>query len=161
METIGAEKLKQESVHWVLSHIYTAYFLLFLLGILLDVLFRFEIIAMPIMRGVGAAFIALGSIVVVWAEKAGRDFKTLKLSGVQITSEHFCRGPYCYTRIPTEWGLFLLVLGFGFFTNALFVILTTIISFLISQLLFKGKHDRILEHKYGSPYLEYKKRTKF
>jgi len=75
--------------------------------------------------------------------------------------EHFCRGPYCYTRIPTQWGLFFLMLGFGIVANALFVILFTILAFFISKFVFMGEHDRILVEKYGDAYAEYKKLVKF
>jgi protein-S-isoprenylcysteine O-methyltransferase Ste14 len=53
------------------------------------------------------------------------------------------------------------MLGFGIMNNALFVIVTTFISFFISKFVFIDRQERILADKYGAPYLEYKKAVKF
>ncbi|KKP64099.1 MAG: hypothetical protein UR62_C0020G0001, partial [Candidatus Nomurabacteria bacterium GW2011_GWF2_35_12] len=67
---------------------------------------------------------------------------------------------YCYTRSPTHFGLFLLMLGFGIITNALFIIIFSVISFIITKFVFIRKEEKILAEKYGIPYLEYKKSVK-
>ena len=77
-----------------------------------------------------------------------------------MTKETFCQGPYCYTRTPTHWGLFFLVLGFGILVNAFFVVVTTIVSFIVSKFIFLRRGEAILAKKYGTPYLEYKKQVK-
>jgi protein-S-isoprenylcysteine O-methyltransferase Ste14 len=51
-------------------------------------------------------------------------------------------------------------LGFGIISNAFFVILTTLVSFLVSRFIFLEKEEIILEEKYGTPYLEYKRAVK-
>ena len=79
---------------------------------------------------------------------------------VNVTKENFCKGPYCYARHPTHWGLFFLILGFGIILNALFVILCTLISFIVTKFVFIEKQEKILAEKYGAPYLEYKKSVK-
>lgn len=147
----------KHNVHKVLAHSYAMYFLLFLIGVTLDLTFKLKIFASSVMVPVGFFFLILSSIIIIWAQKAGRDLRKVK----EVKTEHFCRGPYCYTRIPTQWGLFFLLLGFGIITNSFFVILFTIIAFFISKFVFMGKHDRILAEKYGSAYIEYIKMMKF
>ena len=153
----GNDKQNKNSVHHVLAHSYSVYLILLLIGIGLDLIFGYKIFSNSVMVPIGFFFLALAPIIILWAQKTGRDLRKVK----EVKTEHFCRGPYCYTRIPTQWGLFFLILGFGIVTNSFFVILFTIISFLISKFVFIGKHDRILVEKYGSAYTEYKKLVRF
>lgn len=153
-------KSYQQSVHYVLAHAYSVYFILLLIGICFDFIFNIKIFSNSITVSVGASLLLLASFIILWAQKTGRDFDKTK-AVEEVKTEHFCRGPYCYTRIPTQWGLFLLMLGFGFITSAFFVILTTLISFFIARFIFIDKQERILAEKYGTPYLEYKKLVKF
>ncbi|KKP71662.1 MAG: hypothetical protein UR70_C0021G0015 [Candidatus Nomurabacteria bacterium GW2011_GWB1_35_20] len=52
------------------------------------------------------------------------------------------------------------MLGFGIITNALFIIIFSVISFIITKFVFIRKEEKILAEKYGIPYLEYKKSVK-
>ncbi|TSC77962.1 MAG: Uncharacterized protein G01um101424_96 [Parcubacteria group bacterium Gr01-1014_24] len=154
MET---ENKYKHSVHKVLAHSYSTYFVLFLIGVFLDMLFQFKIFTDSIMMPVGFFFVVLASIIILWAQKTGHDFRKIKEKKI----EHFYRGPYCYTRSPTHWGLFFLMLGFGIIANAFFVVLFTLISFIITKFVFLNKQERILAEKYGTAYIEYKKSVKF
>lgn len=147
----------KQNVHKVLAHSYSVYFILFLIGVTLDLIFKFKIFTTSIMVPVGFFFLVVASILIIWAQKTGRDLRKVG----EVKTEHFCRGPYCYTRIPTQWGLFFLMLGFGIIANAFFVILFTILSFFISKFVFMGKHEKILSEKYGTAYTEYMKQVKF
>jgi len=142
-------------IHRVLAKSYSMYFLFFLLGVTLDLIFRFQIFATSIMIPLGFILLSLATILILWAQHTSRN-----LDKKDITKETFCKGPYCYTRSPTHWGLFLLMLGFGILANALFVIITTLISFFVSRSVFLAKQERMLAHKYGAPYLEYQKSVK-
>lgn len=159
METENT-KPRKPSVHYVLAYAYSVYFILLLIGIYLDFIFNVKIFSNSILAPIGFFLLLVASFIILWAQKTGRDFDKLKEMG-KVKTEHFCRGPYCYTRIPTQWGLFLLVLGFGFITSAFFVILTTLVSFFIARFIFIDKQEKILAEKYGTPYLEYKKLVKF
>jgi protein-S-isoprenylcysteine O-methyltransferase Ste14 len=99
----------------------------------------------------GTLILILATILVFWAQKTSRSLDTKNMS-----KETFCKGPYCYTRSPTHWGLFFLMLGFGIIANAVFVVLFTLIAFLLVRFIFLEKEERILTEKYGAPYLEYK-----
>ncbi len=151
------ERHYKNKVHRVLAHSYTLYLVLFLVGVTLDFVFKVKIFSDSFMVPVGLFFLVFSSLLIIWAQKTGRDLRKF----TEKKKEHFRRGPYAYTRFPTQWGLFLLMLGFGIITNAFFVIVSTIMSLLIARLLFVTKHDNILIEKYGEAYKEYKKLVKF
>lgn len=146
----------KNKVHKVLTHSYLVYLVSFLIGVCLDFIFRIKIFSESIMVPIGFVLLAFASFVIIWAQKAGRDLRKV----AEIKKEHFCRGPFCYTKIPTQWGLFFLILGFGIIANAFFVILFTVIAFLVSKLIFMEKYHQALVEKYGDAYVEYKKSVK-
>lgn len=145
------------TVHHVLAHSYSFYFFLFLLAVFLDLLFPVRVFSSSIMTSIGLVFLVFASFLILWAQGTSRDLRKIE----NISKESFCRGPYCYTRSPTHWGLFLLMLGFGFTANALFVIIFTLIALVVTKLVFLKKEESILADKYGNAYLEYKKIVKF
>ena len=144
--------LHKNKVHHILAHSYSFYFLLFIIGVFLDLIFNVQFFESPVLLPVGFVLLVLASLLIFWAQKSSHKLKIENLS-----KETFCRGPYCYTRSPTHWGLFLLMLSFGFITNAFFVIVFTVVSFFITKFVFVKKQESILEEKYGEAYKEYKK----
>lgn len=157
MENTENKVHPKHEVHGVLAHSYIIYFLVLVIGVLLDLSFPDKIFATSIMMPTGFLILILATLIIFWSQHTSRKLDATPT----ITKETFCKGPYCYTRTPTHWGLFLLILGFGFILNAFFVIVLTVISFIISKMFFLKKQEAILEDKYGTPYLEYKKIVKF
>jgi len=147
---------QKHKVRRALVHSHSVYFILFLIGITLDLVFPVKIFTNPILAPTGFVFLIFGTLLVIWAEKSSHNFKN-----GSISKENFCSGPYCYTRSPTHWGLFFLIVGFGFIASAFFVVIFALISFLIEKFIFQDKAEKILEAKYGAPYLEYKKMVRF
>jgi len=145
----------KNSVHRVLAQSYLFYFISFLFGLFLDFIFPLKIFGETALISVGVTFLILGTFLIFWAQRTSH-----KLKKENINKETFCHGPYCYTRSPTHFGLFLLMLGFGIITNALFIIIFSVISFIITKFVFIRKEEKILAEKYGIPYLEYKKSVK-
>lgn len=143
-------------VHHVLAQSYSVAFFMFLIGVLLDLIFPIKVFHDSYMTPIGLSVLFFASIIIFWAQRTSRDLRKID----EIKKESFCRGPYCYSRTPTHWGLFLLLLGFGIVANASFIILTTIISSIISKIVFLKREERILVDKYGTPYLEYQKSVK-
>lgn len=154
---IKSQNNHKNNVHRVLAHSYTVYFVFLLIGATLDLIFKFKIFTNFIELPIGFLFLALGSTLIIWAQKTSRDLVKFE----EIKKEHFSRGPYQYTRSPTNWGLLFLMLGFGIISNAFFVILTTLISFIVARYFFVDKQEKILEEKYGTHYKDYKKSVKF
>jgi protein-S-isoprenylcysteine O-methyltransferase Ste14 len=147
--------IHKNKVHHVLAHSYTVYFILFLIGLSLDLIFGYKIFTDSVMAPVGIALIIFSSLLIIWAQKSSR-----KLEKESLTKESFSKGPYRHARHPTYWGLFLLLFGFGIMVNATFIILSTMISIIVSKTMFMDKEEKILAEKYGEPYLEYKKSVK-
>lgn len=145
------------TVHHILAHSYSFYFLLFLFGFFLDLIFPIKIFHSSAMIQTGFLFLVLASALIIWAQNTSRVLD--KTNGVK--KETFCKGPYCYTRSPTHWGLFFLMLGFGILINAFFVVVLTFVAFIVTKFVFLRREESILAKKYGAPYLEYKKLVKF
>ena len=156
MKNSTENQVERGSVHKVLAHSYSVYFTLFLIGVSLDLIFNFKVFNNFFMIPLGAIFLALGTLLILWAQKTSRS-----LNKENLSKKTFYRGPYKYTRGPTHWGLFLMMFGFGMIINAFFVILSTVVSFFISKYIFLNKQEKILEEKYGTSYREYKKTVKF
>jgi len=151
------KKHKDHGVHSSLAYSYFIYFFILILGVTLDLFFPVKVFHISIMTPVGLLLLLVATLLIFWAQKSSSDL--LKKS--EVTKEHFCRGPYCYTRTPTHWGLFLAVLGFGFIINSFFVIILTFISFVVTKFTFVKKQEDELEKKFGEAYREYKKIVKF
>lgn len=155
-EEFNDKGIYKNKVHRVLAHSYLFFFLFFLIGLFLDFLFPLKIFDENNMMWFGILFLICGTGLIFWAQKS-----SLKLRKEDISKDTFYRGPYRYSRSPTHYGLFFLMLGFGFTANALFIVLFSAISFFITKFVFIKKQERILEEKYGTPYIEYKKLVKF
>ncbi len=154
-EQFGDINLNRGSVHKVLAHSYLFFFVSFLVGLILDFIFQIKIFENIAMASVGVIFLVFGTALIYWAQKSSHDLKIDTL-----TKETFYNGPYRYTRSPTHYGLFFLMFGFGITSNALFVIIFSAISLLVTKFVFLKKEEKILAEKYGAPYLEYKKTVK-
>jgi len=145
----------KNKVHKVLFHSYFTYFLFFLVGVCLDLVFNLQVFSVSVTT-MGFILLILGTIFVLWAQKTSRG-----LQKGTIDKTFFSHGPYAFTRTPTNFGLFFLMLGYGMITNAFFVILFSFFAFLIAKFIFLKKEEKILAEKYGAPYLEYKKSVLF
>ena len=156
MQELENENLKRTKVHRILAHSYTVYFVLFLGGVYLDFLFKTTIFTNPIFEFIGMFLIGFASLVILWAQYTSKNLNIDNLS-----KHTFSKGPYVYTRHPTYFGLFVLMFGFGILSNALFVILTTLISVLIAKFVFIKQEEEALLNKYGAHYEDYKKMVQF
>jgi len=152
MENINPHK---DKVHIILAHSYSVYFLFFLTGVLLDIIFKIKILNFYFLIPLGSAFILLASILILWAQKTSRNLKIENL-----TVKSFSKGPYSITRSPTHWGLFFLIFGFGIMANAIFIVIFSIVAFILTKIIYLKHEEEILEKKYGATYMEYKKEVK-
>ncbi|MFA5937210.1 MAG: methyltransferase [Candidatus Paceibacterota bacterium] len=155
-EQFGHINIHKNKVHKILAHSYIFYFLFFIFGLFLDFIFPLKLFENMAISSIGALFLIFGTFLIFWAQKVSRNLKK-----ESISKKSFCQGPYCFTRSPTHFGLFITMLGFGIMINALFIVIFSIISFFITKFVFLKKEEKILAEKYGTPYLEYKKSVKF
>jgi len=147
--------LNKNNVHRILAHSYLFYFISFLLGLFLDFLFPLKIFEKFPIVSLGIIFLVFGTFLILWAQISSHHFNKENMN-----KETFCNGPYRYTRTPTHFGLFFLMLGFGVITNSFFIVVFSIVSFVVTKLTFIRKEEKILAEKYSTPYLEYKKSVK-
>jgi protein-S-isoprenylcysteine O-methyltransferase Ste14 len=126
------------------------------LGLFFSFIFPIKVFDNLILNFSGFLFLFLFSYLILWAQLSSRKFKK-----ENVTKESFMQGPYRFTRNPTTLGLFFSLISFGIIINSIFVILFSLISFLISVLFFFKKEEQLLEKKYGQAYLEYKNKVKF
>lgn len=143
-------------VHRILAHSYLFFFILFLVGLFLDFIFPLKFSESTSILSLGTIFSGLGTLLIFWAQKSSHSLKKENMN-----KETFLKGPYRYTRSPTHFGLFFLMLGFGLMVNSFFIVFLSVVSFFFTKTVFIKKQEKILAEKYGSPYLEYKKSVKF
>ncbi len=72
----------------------------------------------------------------------------------------FAKGPYKVLKSPTNLGLMILMIGFGFLMNSVIVVLMALLSYIISQWTFIRKQQALLKEKYGDHYVEYTENVK-
>lgn len=152
----GTVDIMANKVHTALAHSYFVHFIFILVGLLLDFIFPIKIFQHATVVRTGFVLLVLASLLIFWAQHTTRNL-FIKES---ITKKSFEKGPYKYTRIPTHIGLLLLTLGFGVVVNTFFVVVTSLLSFIIGKMIFLRKYEEVLEEKYGTAYTEYKKEVK-
>ena len=157
-DTIKNQPLKEpkrSSVHHLLAHSYLVYFFAFLLGFILDFAFPIRILKSEISSILGFGLLFFGTLLIFWAQRTSSLLNTENLS-----KETFNNGPYKYTRSPTHYGLYFVILGFGILADALFIVVLASISFLITKFHFIRKQENLLVKKYGAHYEAYQKSVK-
>ena len=144
-------------VHETLAHSYLAYLAAIIFGFILDAFipFRFQNASfIP----VGGVLIVLGSLIVFWSQYSTRQREHgLKKAPHQVTKADFLTGPYRFSRIPTQYGLFLMTLGLSLAYLSASMIVATIVAFIVVVTVFIPKEEKHLKQKYGAPFAEYKK----
>ena len=146
-------------VHQVIANSYLLYLGAVVLGLAIDIKRPFPI-SFPMIEEAGMILIIIGTVVIYWAQHSARKGAKLRNSE-KVCRDHFCMGPYVFTRIPTQYGLSFLALGLGFLWGSFSMVVLTILAFLIGRFVFVPKQEKHLEVKYGEAYLEYKKHVKF
>ena len=142
----------KDKVHKILAQSYFFYFVLFIIGVIFDYIFPMKIFQNPTVNSLGIILMIIATLLILWAQRTSRN-----LNIENLTKRTFMKGPYKYSRSPTHWGLSMLMFGFGITVNAFFIVITTIISYLVAKYTFLKKEEKLLARKYGEPYKEYKK----
>jgi protein-S-isoprenylcysteine O-methyltransferase Ste14 len=147
---------KTNLIHIVLGHSYLAYFLSLLIGLTIDVFggFHFNV---PFASVFGGALILISPALIVWAQRTSEKLVVKRICDRNgICAADFRKGPYAFTRSPTHFGLFLLIIGLGFILSSVSIIVTTIFAYILTRVTFIRKEEKLLEEKYGEAYREYK-----
>lgn len=156
MDKEKIEKQRRPRVHKILAHSYMVYLLALFFGLILSAVMPMRVFLDDGLMNTSAVVLLLSSCIIFWAQRSTR-----KLDKENLTKRSFKKGPYKYTRNPTNVSLFFSLISFGVIINSLFTILFALIAFLLSSLVFIKKEEKLLEKKYGDAYREYKKDVKF
>ncbi len=148
----------KEEVHEILAHSYLVYFAGLVAGLLLNIFFPIHILPQTLSSSLGLFFLFAAPLLIFWAQRTSYKFSSEKKEG--NAAVNFLRGPYAFTRSPTHVGLNLLLMGFGFLINSIFIVAFSLVSFFITRLIFIRRQEDFLARKYGEEYLNYKKSVK-
>jgi len=110
---------------------------------------------------IGLLCIGVGWLFAVWSIQAQFTLGRGTPAPIMATQKLVVRGPYAYCRNPMSLGTILFYLGIGIWIGSLSAIG---LIFLFSALLLtynKVVEERELAVRFGSEYLEYKRRTPF
>ena len=146
-------------IHQVLAHSYLIYLGGIVLGVVASLIFPVAF-SFPLMEPIGMALIMAGTFLIVWAQRSSLKGSNLRHTE-KVCRDHFCVGPYVFTRLPTQYGLSLMGIGLGLLYGSIFVIFFSIVAFLIGRFVFVPKQEHHLAVRYGEAYLEYKKHVRF
>lgn len=151
---------KTSLIHIVLAHSYIVYFLSLLIGLAIDVFWRFRFVSPPA-ELLGAVLIIAGPVLIMWAQRTSEKLVVKRICDRNgICAADFRKGPYAFTRSPTNFGLFLMIIGFGFVLSSFSIIITTVLALVLTRVLFLRKEEKLLEEKYGEAYREYKSQVR-
>jgi len=145
-------------IHILLLKSYVIYLLSVVLGVILNSNFHINLFENNIYQYFGFLLIVIGSVFIYWAQN------TTSYPKSDIRKERdtnfFIRGPYKYTRNPTNLGVTLMSLGLGFILNSFLSVILVLIAYLFSKLFFIRKQDIVLEKRYGKIFDDYKKQVR-
>lgn len=106
----------------------------------------------------GIALIVLATALIFWATASAR--KLVRDIASAVTVDVFKTGSYKYSRNPTYLGLTLLVVGFGFISNSLPIVISAMMTSAVVHFTFLKKEEQALELKFGEVYRQYKKEVR-
>ncbi len=138
----------------ILSKSYSLFFFAFIIGLILDFIFKARI-GVPTLMYAGVVIVFLSSIWIYWAQTVNKAPKYLPNG-----DRNFMLGPYKYSRHPTYFGISMLMLGAGFVTDSASVVVTAVTAFVISVFTFMTKEEKRHIKKYGDNYLAYMKKVR-
>ena len=147
-------------VHELLAHTYLAYVAAILFGFILEALIPVPLPYAWLMPA-GAIVIFLGTAVVFWTQYSGVLRRSNNKQPHELTAADFRTGPYKYSRMPTQYGLFLMTFGLAMLYESVFMMLATIVTLFVVRFVIIPKEEKHLAHKYGKLYAEYKKAVRF
>lgn len=151
-------KFKPGSVHFLLAHAYSLFFVAIIIGIIADTITNTNLLENFKYSNLGIAFVFLGTGLVYWAQISSS--KAIKIKPEENSVEGFTIGPYKYFRHPTYLGLFVMTLGLGILIKSLFSVLFVLVAYLVIKFVFIKKERKILVQKYPEIYARYEEKVK-
>lgn len=153
-QTYSMPEKEPINIHLLMSQAYFVYFLAFVLGLIVETFLKIKIGGL-LLNQIGLIVIVLATLIMYWAQTVNKTPR-YKEDG----TKDFSRGPYKYSRNPTQTGLFLLVLGAGFMINSYSVIIFAILALVFSIMTVIPKEEKRHIRKYKEAYIGYMKKTR-
>lgn len=146
-------------IHTVLGHSYMLFVLFFCLAVFSDQMYPLTFHA-PILESVGIVLVLFATLIIFWAQRSGHRSAKVRYDETP-DARAFMFGPYAYMRTPTQFALFLLVLGLGFAVDMPWISIFAFVAFIISYTFFIKKQEKILIKRYGAAYESYRSQVRF
>jgi len=112
------------------------------------------------LKFIGTLFLFIGPLLILWAQKTSSKTRKLRYEAESVI-DTFAHGPYAFTRSPTHYGIGIMFLGYSFIVGSVWLVLTTLLAFVVAKVFLLKKEEKILVEKYGEGYRDYKKKVKF
>lgn len=151
---------KEVTVTSLSSYSVIVFALALFVAVVMDIIYPVKFITEPWNRYLGVSLIALGTVVIYWAEALGRKFSERRKRGEIKAAEHLAMGPYFWTRNPKYLALAILLIGLGITLNSLFVTISSVVSLIIINYFLLSKEEELMDARHGEIYHEYKKKVK-
>lgn len=162
MDPKSIERESGRLVHQILAHSYILYLGAIILGFAIDIASPTTAFSFPLLIPLGLVLILAGTALAFWAQHSAKKGSAKRNSETEkICRDHFCVGPYVFTRTPTQYSLFMMAIGLGFLYGSLAIVILSLVAFFVGRFVFIPKQEHHLAKKYGDAYLEYKKIVKF
>jgi len=145
---------KPMNIHLILSRSYAVYFFAFILGLIFDTVI-YPRLGGQNLQMIGCIIIVLSTFLMYWAQTVNK-----RVYYLPDGTKDFSRGPYKYSRNPTQLGLFMMVVGAGLIMNSYSVVITGIIALIFSVLVVIPEEESRHIKKHDGAYLQYMKRVR-
>ncbi|MEK7581885.1 MAG: isoprenylcysteine carboxylmethyltransferase family protein [Patescibacteria group bacterium] len=149
---------KEESILGLVVYSPIIYFLIFLVGFIAHFYYP---IALPwgnYLFPIGVVLIFLAPLLIIWSQLSIKKF--IENERAKKSEPLLNVGPYKYSRNPIYLSLALLTLGFSFISSSLLMLVSTIVSFLIVNIVILKREEKLMHKKYGDEYISYKSRVR-
>ncbi len=147
---------KPVNIHLILSRSYSIYFFAFIIALILDVVLYLNIkFGGQMLSNIGFLLIILSTFLMYWAQTVNK-----KVHYLPDGSKDFTKGPYKYSRNPTQLGLFILVLGAGFMMNSYIIAISAVVALIFSAFFVIPEEEKRHIHKHGEVYIKYMKKVR-
>lgn len=111
------------------------------------------------MRAVGWLLIAVGVVLLVWAQITFRHHHTTVIPN-RPASAMVTDGPYNFTRNPIYVSLALIYLGLALLTRMLWPIIVLPVVLVLITMLVIRREERYLADAFGAEYAEFRRRVR-
>jgi protein-S-isoprenylcysteine O-methyltransferase Ste14 len=128
-------------------------------GELVDLtIISFAILPKNLASALGAVLITLATGLIIWTHYCGKTYSRNRKSA-KISAPDLLHGPYRFSRNPHHIGIGALLIGLAVFVNSIALIGSTVVAFLIVNVYFVAREEKIMKERHGDSYDEYKTKT--